>query len=73
MTTPRNATLTLDGQSYEFPVLTGTIGPDEAEPILDRPLQGVDARAMPQGARHSPRLRPTTVAIHDDGHVQRSL
>ncbi len=28
MTTPRNATLTLDGQSYEFPVLTGTIGPD---------------------------------------------
>ena len=28
MTTPRNATLTLDGQSYEFPVLTGTLGPD---------------------------------------------
>ncbi|MEC5388170.1 citrate synthase [Uliginosibacterium sp. H3] len=28
MTTPRNATLTLDGQSYEFPVLTGSIGPD---------------------------------------------
>ncbi|GAB4057378.1 citrate synthase [Uliginosibacterium sediminicola] len=28
MTTPRNATLTLDGQSYDFPVLTGSVGPD---------------------------------------------
>ncbi|GAA5161980.1 citrate synthase [Viridibacterium curvum] len=28
MTTPRNATLTLDGQSYEFPVLSGSVGPD---------------------------------------------
>ncbi|MEC5397105.1 citrate synthase [Uliginosibacterium sp. H1] len=28
MTTQKNATLSLDGQSYEFPVLSGTIGPD---------------------------------------------
>lgn len=28
MSTPRIATLTVDGKSYEFPVLSGTIGPD---------------------------------------------
>ncbi|MFA9438203.1 citrate synthase [Uliginosibacterium sp. sgz301328] len=28
MSTQRTATLTLDGQTYEFPVLSGTIGPD---------------------------------------------
>ncbi|CAG0964085.1 partial citrate synthase, partial [Rhodocyclaceae bacterium] len=31
MTTQRTATLTIDGKSAEFPVFTGTIGPDVAD------------------------------------------